>query len=215
MKIRIAFCIIIFCLSLGCAHWVELQDLPQGTEDFLPSEVGTRIPAILKTIDLRINGSAIEPPEEFRMLVMQKLRRTYVFREVATLGESGMIKDRERGVYLGLSINGVADTNEMSNLVRFAANCATLFLLSSALPYKDQFDVTMMLKAVRPDGAERYYRSRIQGAAYYRFFGGEQARTEAQDEVVTRGLNALMRQLMKDVDFFAVQTTQQRQPMRG
>jgi len=204
MQVRIAVCIVLFYLSLGCAHRVEMHELPPGTEDFLPSEVGTRITAILKTLDLRINGNTIEPPDEFTRLVIQKLKRTYVFQEVTTLGESGMVKDREKAVYLGVSINGVADTNEITNLVRFAANCATLFLLSSALPYKDQFDVTMALKAVRADGAERYYRSRIEGAAYYRFFGGEQARIEAQDQVVTRGLNALMRQLMGDVDFFAM-----------
>lgn len=206
MKARIVALIFLCCIPLGCAHWVELQELPRGTEDFLPSEVGTRIPAILKTLDLRVNGNSIEPPEEFTRLVIQKLRRTYVFQEVATLGESGMIRNRENAIDLGLSINGVADTNEITNLVRFAANCATLFLLSSALPYKDQFDVTMVLKAVRPDGMERYYRSRIEGAAYYRFFGGEQARMKAQDEVVTRGLNALMRQLIGDVDFFAMKT---------
>ena len=70
-----------------------------------------------------------------------------------------------------MSINGALDTNEITNLVRFTANCITLFLLSSALPYKDEFDVTRMLKAVRSDKAERCYRSRIQGVASIAFSG--------------------------------------------
>jgi hypothetical protein len=204
MQVRVAICSVLFFLALACAHRVEMIDLPPGTEDFLPSGVGIRVPAVLEKLDLRINGNDIEPPDEFRRLVVQKLQRTYVFQEVAALADSGMMKDREKAVNLRMSINGVLDTNEITNLVRFTANCITLFLLSSALPYKDEFDVTIMLKAVRSDKAERCYRSRIQGVTCYHFFGGEQARWEAQDQVLTRGLNDLMRQLMRDVDFFAM-----------
>jgi hypothetical protein len=176
-------------------------DLPPGTGDFLPSEVGIRVPAILEKIDLRINRSSIEPPEEFRRLVIQKLQRTYVFQEVATLADSGMMKDREKAVNLEVSINGALETRGLGNLFR-----SVFFFLSSEMPNKDQFDVTILLKAVRSDKAERRYRSRIQGVAYYRFFAGEQAKWEAQDQVLTRGLNDLMRQLMRDVDFFAGKT---------
>ncbi len=206
MKVRSAMCSVLLFLSLGCAHRVEMIDLPPGTEDFLPSEVGIHAPAVLEKLDLRINGNDIEPPEEFSRLVVQKLQRTYVFEEVAALADSGMMKHREKAVNLRVAVNGVLDTNEITNLARFAANCMTLFLLSSALPYKDEFDVTIIVKAVRPDKAERFYRSRIQGTACYRFFGGEQARREAQDQVLSRGLNDLMRQMMKDVDFFAMKT---------
>ena len=206
MKVRAAICSVLFFLALSCAHRVEMIDLPPGTEDFLPSEVGIRVPAVLEKLDLRINGNDIVPPEEFSRLIVQKLKRTYVFQEVATLADSGMMKDRDKAVNLRVSINGVLDINEITNLVRFAANCITLFLLSPALPYKDEFDVTIILKAVRSDKAERFYRSRIRGVDYYRFFGGEQARMEAQDQVLTRGLNDIMRQLMKDVDFFAMKT---------
>jgi hypothetical protein len=181
-------------------------DLPPGTEDFLPSEVGIHVPAVLEKLDLRVNGSDIEPPEEFSRLIVQKLQRTYVFQEVAALADSGMMKHREKAVNLRMTINSVLDTNVITTLVRFAANCVTLFLLSPALPYKDEFDVTIILKAVRSDKAERFYRSRIRGSTCYRFFGGEQARREAQDQVLTRGLNDLMRQIMKDVDFFARKT---------
>ena len=198
MRVRIAICSALVFLALGCAHRVEMIDLPPGTGDFLPSEVGIRVPAILEKIDLRINGNNIEPPEEFRRLIVQKLQRTYVFQEVATLADSGMMKDREKAVNLEVSINGALETRELGNLFRSA-----FFFLSSELPNKDQFDVTILLKAVRSDKAERRYRSRIQGVAYYRFFAGEQAKWEAQDQVLTKGLNDLMRQLMRDVDFFA------------
>ena len=198
MRVRIAICSALVFLALGCAHRVEMIDLPPGTGDFLPSEVGIRVPAILEKIDLRINGNNIEPPEEFRRLIVQKLQRTYVFQEVATLADSGMMKDREKAVNLEVSINGALETRELGNLFR-----SIFFFLSSELPNKDLFDVTILLKAVRSDKAERRYRSRIQGVAYYRFFAGEQAKWEAQDQVLTRGLNDLMRQLMRDVDFFA------------
>jgi hypothetical protein len=204
MKVRAAICSLFLFLSLSCAHRVEMIDLPPGSEDFLPSEAGLRVPAVLEKLDLRINGNDIDPPEEFGRLVVQKLKRTYVFQEVAALADSGMMKHREKAVNLRMTINGALETNEFANLVRLAANCVTLFLLSPALPYKDEFDVTIMLKAVRSDRAERFYRSRIQGITYYRAFGGEEAKWEAQDQVLTRGLNDLMRQLMKDVDFFAM-----------
>jgi hypothetical protein len=206
MRLRIAVCSALLFLAFGCAHRVEMIDLPPGTEDFLPSGVGIRVPAVLEKLDLRVNGNNIEPPEEFSRLIVQKLKRTYVFQEVAALADSGMMKDREKAVNLRMSINGALDTNEIANLVRFAANCVTLFLLTPALPYKDEFDVTILLKAVRSDKAEHFYRSRIKGVTFYRFFGGEQARWEAQDQVLTRCLNDLMRQLMRDVDFFAMKT---------
>jgi len=198
MRVRIAICSALLFLALGCAHRVEMIDLPPGTGDFLPSEVGIRVPAILEKLDLRINGNNIEPPEEFRRLIVQKLQRTYVFQEVATLADSGMMKDREKAVNLEVSINGALETRGLGNLFR-----SVFFFLSSELPNKDQFDITILLKAARSDKAERRYRSRIQGVAYYRFFAGEQAKWEAQDQVLTRGLNDLMRQLMRDVDFFA------------
>ncbi len=107
MQVRLAICSVLFCIALGCAHRVEMIDLPPGAEDFLPSGVGIRVPAILENLDLRVNGNSIEPPEEFRRLVIQKLKRTYVFQDVAALADSGMIKEREKAVNLGVSINGV------------------------------------------------------------------------------------------------------------
>jgi hypothetical protein len=93
----------------------------------------------------------------------------------------------------------VLNSHVITNLFR-----SVFFILSYDLPCKDQFDVTILLKAVRSDKAERFYRSRIQGITSYRVFGSEEAKWEAQDQVLTRGLNDLMRQLMKDVDFFAM-----------
>jgi hypothetical protein len=201
MKVRAAIYSVLFFFALGCAHQVEMVDLPPGTEDFLPSEVGIRVPAVLERLDLRINGNDIVPPDEFRRLVIQKLQRTYVFQEVAALADSGMMKDRGNAVNMEVSINGALETKEMGNLFR-----SVFFFISPEPPNKDQFDVTILLKAVRSDKAERRYRTRIQGVAYYRFFAGEQAKWEAQDQVLTRGLNDLMRQLMRDVDFFAGKT---------
>jgi len=205
MKIKTAVMLVFVLLSIGCAHRVEIDTLPPGSEDFLPSEVGILIPAIVKTTDLRINGKEIGPREQFTKLVLQKVQRTHVFLEVTPPEESGKTKRREKAVNLELSVNGEIDTNEATNLIKFTVNCATLFLFSSALQYKDEFDITMVLKAVRYDGREQYYENRIKGAIYYRIFGGAKAREETQDQVVTKTLNALMRQVMEDVDFFAME----------
>lgn len=206
MKTKIMVLLVLLLFSIGCAHWVEIHQLPPGSEDFLPSEVGILIPAILKSTDIRINGNEIEPGEEFIRLMLQKVQRTHVFPEVSSAEESGKTKKREKAVHLELSVNGVIDTNETTNLIKFAVNCATLFLISSALPFKDDFDITMLLKAVRYDGEERYYKSRIKGTNCYRIFGGERARNEAQEQVITKNLNSLMRQVLRDVDFYAMET---------
>jgi hypothetical protein len=205
MKIRTAVMLVVLLLSIGCAHRVEIQQLPPDSEDFLPSEVGLLIPAIVRSTDLRINGNKIEPGEEFTRLVLQKVQRTHVFLQVTLPGDSGKIKMREKAVNLELSISGEIETKEATNLIKFAVNCATLFLFSSTLQYKDEFDITMVLRAVRYDGEERYYENRIQGATFYRIFEGVKAREETQDQVVTKTLNALMRQLMGDIDFYAME----------
>ena len=106
---------------------------------------------------------------------------------------------------LALSVNGTMEINQATNWLKLAVNCVTLFLFSSAIPYTDSFDVTMMLKAVRYDGEEKNYRSRIKGVTYYRMFGGEAARKAAREEVVTKLLNSLMRQVMGDIAFFAME----------
>ncbi len=205
MKIKTAVVLVVLLLSIGCAHRVEIQQLPPGSEDFLPSEVGILIPAIVKTADIRINGKEIGAREEFTKLVLQKIQRTHVFLEVNSPEESGKTKLREKAVNLELAVNGEIETNEATNLIKLAVNCATLFLFSSTLQYKDEFDITMALKAVRYDGREKYYENRIKGAIYYPIFGGVKAREETQEHVVTKTLNALMRQIMGDVDFYAME----------
>jgi hypothetical protein len=205
MKVKILLLLVFLFLSIGCAHRVEIHQLPPGSDDFLPSEVGILIPAILRSTDIRVNGKGIKPSEEFIRIVLQKVQRTHVFLEVSTAEKSGKTKMREKAVHMELSVDSMIDTNETTNLLKFAVNCATLFLFSSALPFKDDFDVTMALKTIRYDGEERYYKNRIKGANCYHIFGGEKARAEAWDQVVTKSLNSLMWQVMRDVDFFAME----------
>jgi hypothetical protein len=205
MKPKNMVVLALLIVSCGCAHWVEIHQLPPGSDDFLPSEVGILIPAILRSTDMRVNGKVIKPSEEFIRIVLQKVQRTHVFLEVSSAEKSGKTKMREKAVHLELSVDSVIDINETTNQLKLAANCVTLFLFSSALPFKDDFDVTMALKTIRYDGEERYYKSRIKGTNSYSIFGGEKARVEARDQVVTKSLNSLMRQVMRDVDFFAME----------
>ena len=205
MKPKNMVVLALLIVSCGCAHWVEIHQLPPGSEEFLPSEVGILIPAILRSTDMRVNGKVIKPSEEFIRIVLQKIERTHVFLEVSSAEKSGKTKMREKAVHLELSVDSVIDTNEGINQLKLAANGATLFLFSSALPFKDDFDVTMALKTIRYDGEERYYKSRIKGTNSYHLFGDEKARVEAREQVVTKSLNSLMRQIMRDVDFFAME----------
>jgi hypothetical protein len=205
MNTKSILLLLLLLFAPGCAHWVEIHQSPPGAGDFLPSEVGLLIPAILKSTDIVVNGQEIKPGEEFIRFVLQKIQRTHVFSEISSAAESGTMKGRERAVNLELSVGGTIDTNETTNLIKFAANCATLFLFSSELPYKDEFDVTVTLKAIRYDGESWYYSSRIKGASHYRIFGSGYAREEAQDQVFTQTLNSLMRQVMRDVNFFAME----------
>ncbi len=205
MKIKTAVMVVFLLFSIGCAHRIEIQQLPPGSEDFLPSEVGILIPAIVKVSDMQINGNTIRPGEEFTKLVFQKVQRTHVFLEVTLPEDSGKTKLRGKAVNLDLSVYGEIGTKEATNLIKFAVNCATLFLFSSTLQYKDEFDITMVLKAVRYDGGERSYENRIKGVTFYHLFGGAKAKEETQDQVITKTLNSLMRQVMGDVDFYAME----------
>jgi len=170
MKIKTAMMVVFLFLSIGCAHQVEVHQLPPGSEDFLPSEVGILIPAIVNVTDIQINGNTIRPEEEFRKLVLQKVQRTHVFLEVTLPEDSGKTKLREKAVNLELTVHGEIGTKQGTNLIKFAVNCATLFLFSSSLQNKDEFDITMALKAVRYDGREKYYENRIKGVTFYRIF---------------------------------------------
>ncbi len=189
----------------GCAHSVDMRQLPPGSEDFLPSEVGLRIPAIIKSANLWVNGQEITPNSRFYNLVLQKLQSTHVFLQVAFQENSRNMLMREKAVSLELTANGVIDTNQTSNQVKLIANLATLFIFSSALPFKDEFDVTMALKAIRYDGKEKYYKSRIKGSISYLLFAGEKARQDAQEQVVNKLLNSIMRQVIQDIPFFSME----------
>jgi len=142
MKERILVLLLLIFFATGCAHWLEVDNLPPGSDDFLPSEVGLLIPAILGPIDVRENGKVIEPGQEFIRLVLQKIQRTHVFSEVSYVSEPVHTKDREKGVRLELSLDALIDTNQATNLLKFSAICASLFLLRPALPLSDDFDVT-------------------------------------------------------------------------
>ena len=197
--------VVLLCIALGCAHRIEMNQLPAGSEDFLPSEVGLLVPAVVHFSSLRVNGMEIEPNTEFLKSVLQKVQRTHVFLAVSPPEESGNLPMRKKAVRLVLSVNGTMEINQATNWLKLAANCVTLFLFSSNILYKDSFDVTMLLKAVRYDGEEKNYKSRIKGNTFYRMFGGEPARKEAREEVLTKLLNALMRQVMGDIAFFAME----------
>lgn len=191
--------------ATGCAHWLEVDQLPPGSDDFLPSEVGLLIPAILEPIDVRENGKVLEPSMEFTGLVLQKIQRTHVFSEVSSAAESGQIKERKKAVKLELSLDASMDTNQATNLIKFTAICASLFLLRPVLYLSDDFDVTAVLKGIRYDGAEKYYKSRFKGTINYRLFGALQAEREAREEALEKLLNSLMRQVMQDVNYFAME----------
>ena len=205
MRSKVAALLIIVCVLFGCATRVEIDRMPPGAEDFLPSEVGVLIPAIMRSTNLIINGETITPQPEFLDLVLQKIIRTHVFSEVSFLLDSAGMQMREKAVNLELQVTGSIHVNEARNWVVGAVNFATLFLFSSALKFRDDFDVSMQLRAVRYDGEFKYYRSRITGNSYYQFFGGENARKETEERVVEKSLNFLMRQVMEDIPFFAME----------
>ena len=197
--------VMLLCIALGCAHRVEIDKFPAGSEDFLPSEVGLLIPAIIRSTNLIINGQTITPQSEFLDLILQKVRRTHVFSEVSFPLDSAGMQMREKAVNLELQVTGRIRVNEARNWIVGAVNFATLFLFSSTLKFRDDFDVSMQLRAVRYDGEFKYYSSRITGNCYYQFFGGENARRETEERVVEKSLNSLMRQIMQDIPFFAME----------
>lgn len=205
MRSKVAALLIIVCVLFGCATRVEIDRMPPGAEDFMPSEVGVLIPAIMRSTNLIINGQTITPQPEFLDLVLQKIIRTHVFSEVSFLLDSAGMQMREKAVNLELQVTGSIHVNEARNWIVGAVNFATLFLFSSALKFRDDFDVSMQLRAVRYDGEFKYYRSRITGNSYYQFFGGENARKETEERVVEKSLNFLMRQVMEDIPFFAME----------
>jgi len=209
MQGKVAALLLIVCILFGCAAYrVEIKQLPPGAEeDFLPSEVGILIPAIVRSTNLIVNGQTITPEPAFLDLVLQKIRRTHVFSEVSYPLESGGMKKREKAVNLELQVTGRIRVNEARNWIVGAVNVVTLFLFSSALQFRDDFDVSMQLRAVRYDGEFKYYRSRITGLNYYYLLGGENARREAEERVVEKSLNALMMQVMQNIPFFAMETS--------
>ena len=205
---KVTALLLIVCILFGCAAYrVEIKQLPPGAEDFLPSEVGILIPAIVRSTNLIVNGQTITPEPPFLDLVLQKIRRTHVFSEVSYPLESGGMKMREKAVNLELQVTGSMRVNEARNWIVGAVNVVTLFLFSSALQFRDDFDVSMQLRAVRYDGEFKYYRSRITGINSYYLLGGENARREAEERVVEKSLNVLMRQVMQDIPFFAMETS--------
>ena len=203
---KVTALLLIVCILFGCAAYrVEIKQLPPGAEDFLPSEVGILIPAIVRSTNLIVNGQTITPEPPFLDLVLQKIRRTHVFSEVSYPLESGGMKMREKAVNLELQVTGSMRVNEARNWIVGAVNVVTLFLFSSALQFRDDFDVSMQLRAVRYDGEFKYYRSRITGINSYYLLGGENARRVAKERVVEKSLNVLMRQVMQDIPFFAME----------
>ena len=205
MQARVAVLLILVSILFGCASRVEIDRMPPGAEDFLPSEIGILIPAIIRSTNLIVNGQAITPQPAFLDLVLRKVRRTHVFSEVSFPLDSAGMQMREKAVHLELQVTGRINVNEARNWVVGAVNFTTLFLFSSALKFRDDFDVSMQLRAVRYDGEFKYYKSRIAGNSYYQFFGGENARRETEERVVEKSLNSLMRQIMQDIPFFAME----------
>ena len=203
MNKTIMFSIILLCCLLGCVHRLQIDQLPPGSEDFSPSAVGVVIPATLKAVELRVNGSDVDPDPEFVKFVLGKLRRTHVFSEVNLPEDMSKTKGREKAVRLRLFVDSRVDTHETATLLKFVATCASLFLLSPVLALTDDFDTTIQLKIVRFDGEEKYYNTGMKGTNQYSIFNTSKSRKEVRREVIEKTVNALMKQLIDDIDFFA------------
>jgi len=64
MNKKIMFSLMLLCCLFGCAHRLEIHQLPPGSEDFLPSKVGVVIPAILKVVEVKVNRNEVDLRKE-------------------------------------------------------------------------------------------------------------------------------------------------------
>ena len=131
-------------------------------------------------------------------------RRTHIFSEVNLPDDMSKTKLREKAVRLRLLADSRVNTHETANFLKFAATCASLFLLSPVLPLTDDFNTTIQLKVIRFDGEEKYYTTRIKGTNHYSLFNVSKSRKEVRREVIEKTLNAIMKQLTEDIAFFAI-----------
>ena len=197
-------CSVLLMVCVGCARWAELTDVPPGTEGVSQPRLtaADRVPAMLRDIRVTQNGASLAPSLDFERLVLGHLDQAYVFSYLIHTAYAQ--PPGEKHVKVRLSLTETVDPHAGANALRGLVIGASMFLLTSVLPFEYDYESQMVLEMERWDGRTRQYTASFKGTAYFHLFGATPlVTTELKGTVRTACLDSLMTQLAGDVNFYA------------
>jgi hypothetical protein len=190
-------------LGTGCSHWIELAD-PTDAAPPTSATVATdaRVPLLLETIRVTLNGSSIAPPTILERQVLGAIEATRLFSQLYQSGYTQPAADQAR-VTVRLSIDNLVEPHAGQAAWRGFVVGASMFALAPFISLNYDYGAEMSLEMERWDGQIKRYIATSNGSAHYNLFGASPDVIEQlKGEVTEACLSSLLNQVIQDSTFF-------------
>jgi hypothetical protein len=190
-------------LGTGCSHWIELAG-PTDAAPPISATVATdaRVPLLLETIRVTLNGSSIAPPTILERQVLGAIEATRLFSQLYQSGYTQPAADQAR-VTVRLSIDNLVEPHAGQAAWRGFVVGASMFALAPFISLNYDYGAEMSLEMERWDGQIKRYIATSNGSAHYNLFGASPDVIEQlKGEVTEACLSSLLNQVIQDSDFF-------------
>ncbi|MDH4186669.1 MAG: hypothetical protein OEV08_06710 [Nitrospira sp.] len=208
--------VMILNLGTGCSHWIELTESPGITPSpSITVATDDRVPLLLETIHVSLNGSSIAPPAPLERQVLGAIEATRLFSQHYQAGYA-QLPGNQAHVTVRLSINNVVDPHAGQAAWRGFVIGASMFTLSPFISLQYDYGTEMSLELERWDGHIKHYSATSNGTAHYNLFGASPVVIEQLKGQVTEAcLLSLLDQVIQDATFYLAGFPQsQRHPTR-
>ena len=198
-------CLALLMMCAGCSRWAQLTEVPPSADGFSRTlQAQDRVPAVLETVHITQNGARLNPSPDLERRVLGRLHEAQVFSYLIHQHQPNAQPQVEEHVNVRLSVTETVDPHAGENALKGIVIGASMFLLTSLLPFEYDYASQMVLEIERWDGQTRRYVASSSGTAYFHLFGATPlAAIELKGTVTTACLNSLMNQLVGDVGFYA------------
>jgi len=197
-KIRTCVAILLLSLAAGCASWTTIGERPLLSEAFTGTTFPTQQtqPAFLKDCRVTVNGTEVNPSQDFVNRFLNNVTRTGLFTPARTgAPDQGL----QRYVVMTLSVDENKDTHQGEAIGKGVLIGLTLYLLAPVLPLRYDFESQMTLSVALVDGRSKQYTARGSGTAHFHLFANAYlAGQDVEGKVTSSNINSIMNQLMKD-----------------
>ena len=197
-------CGLIAILSTGCARWIELIALPNGTPEHSAQTISRdeQVPLVMDSIRMTVNGSPQNPSANTEQRLLGSLGYIGLFSHLGRMA-SAEPPANEKVIRARFLFDEAIDPHAGDAAWKGIVIGASMFMLTPFIPLEYDYAVHVTLELERWDGQIKRYESQSAGIAHYHLFAATPIMIdELKGHVMESCLTALAQQLVDDTTFY-------------